>query len=77
MRADSNVNWMTQRIVVYVSGILHTCDAAAQLGKVDGRGVKSIEYLSSLLLGGTSTLILESTTRFALSLTGLHDSSGS
>jgi hypothetical protein len=72
---------MTQRIVVYVSGILHTCDAAAaaaaaQLVKVDGRGVKSIEYLSSLLLGGTSTLILESTTRFALSLTGLHDSSG-
>jgi len=33
MRADSNASWMTRRIVVYVSGVVH--QDAARLDKDD------------------------------------------
>lgn len=52
MRADSNASWMTQRIVVYVSGILHICDAA-QLDQDDLQVVSSVRFLSSPLFDGT------------------------
>lgn len=52
-----NASWMTQTIVVYVSGILHICDAA-QLDEDDFSDVDIVKLLSSLIFDITSTLTL-------------------
>ena len=64
MRADSNASWMTQRIVVYVSGILHICDAA-QLDQDNESVVSSVGFLSSPLFDGTMIPNLELLKHFA------------